>query len=137
MDITHGPPHVLSSSLALAALFAPDADFVDITANWYKGRHEIQADIAFLFGIASPNNVRVTLPPQAYGILKGVTYRFDSIDVRFMNKDVAVAHVTWTQLGDARFKDKPRQGMLTFIVARGDNRWVFNTAHNSLRPQSN
>lgn len=119
----------------LAALFAPDADFVDLRANWYKGRQELLTNTAFLHGTAARDAKTTTpFPPQAYETLKTVTFRFDSTSLKFITKDVAVAVVAWTQLGDNRFKDKPRQGMFTFVATRSGDAWIFRAARNTQRP---
>jgi SnoaL-like domain len=51
-----------------AALFAPDADFVDLRANWYKGRQAILANTAFLHGTVPQDSAKVTtFPPKPTG----------------------------------------------------------------------
>jgi Domain of unknown function (DUF4440) len=116
---------------ALGLCFALNADFVIITGQRWKSRREIQANAAFLHGTAPQDSVNVIVPAQAYELFKAVTYRFDGVDVRFIHTDVAVAHVTWTQLGDTRLNE-PRNGMLTFVATRDGNRWVLNAAQNTL-----
>ena len=74
------------------------------------------------------------VPPQRYGVFKTVTYRFDNVEIQFIHKDVAVALVGWTQLGDPRFQDKPRQGTFTFVVGRKGDMWMIDAAHNTQRP---
>jgi hypothetical protein len=59
---------------------------------------------------------------------------FHNVEIRFIHKDVAVALVGWTQLGDPRFQDKPRQGTFTFVVGRKGDMWVIDAAHNTQRP---
>lgn len=118
---------------ALGALFAPNADFVQVNGVWWKGRQTIQTNIAFLHGTVPQNVVGVTLPANTYGVFKASTYRFDRVDVRFVRHDVAIAHIAWTQLGDPRFKE-PRGGVLTFVVSRDGDRWLLNAAQNTARP---
>ena len=116
---------------ALGALFAPSADFVIINGQRWKGRQEIQTNAAFLHGTIPPDSVGVTVPAQTYGIFSSVTYRFDGVDVRFINSHVAIVHVPWVQLGDTRLQES-RRGMLTFVAARYRDRWALHAAHNTL-----
>jgi uncharacterized protein (TIGR02246 family) len=115
---------------ALAALFAPDADFVNVTGRWWKGRPEIQTNHAFTHATIPQSSPGVDVPARAYGVFKVSTFRFDRIDVRFIRTDVAVAHGTWTALGDARTKE-PRHGMMTFVVTRDRDRWLISAAQNT------
>jgi hypothetical protein len=117
---------------ALGELFASNADFVQVNGVWWKGRQEIQKNVAFLHGTVPQTSVGVTLPSNTYGVFSASTYRFDELNVRFITKDVAVAHVVWTQLGDPRFTE-PRRGMLSFVVTWENDRWVLNAAQNTLR----
>jgi hypothetical protein len=115
---------------ALGALFALDGDFVNVSGDWWKGRQQIQANIAFLHATVSADDASVTLPANTYGVLKAVTYRFDRVDVRFIDKDVAVAHVVWTQFGDPRFSEA-RHGILSFTVVRQKGHWFLDAGHNT------
>ena len=102
-----------------------------INGQRWKGRQEIQTNAAFLHGTILQDSVGVTVPAQTYGIFSSVTYRFDGVDVRFINSDVAIVHVSWLQLGDTRLQES-RRGMLTFVVARDRDRWVLDAAQNTL-----
>lgn len=116
---------------ALGALFAPNADFVNVTGQWWKGRQQIQANLAFLYAMVPEGSAGVSLPANAYGAMKAVTYRFDHVDVRFIQNDVAIAHVTWTQFGDPRFSEA-RHGILSFTVTRQQGNWLVDAAQNTL-----
>ena len=115
---------------ALAALFAPDADFVNVTGRWWKGRQEIQTNHAFTHGTIPQSGPGVDVSARAYGVFKVSTFRFDRIDVRFIRPDVAVAHGTWTMLGDAR-TNEPRHGTMTFVVTRDCDRWLISAVQNT------
>src|ERR1700730_15376288 len=65
---------------ALGALFASNGDFVNVTGDWWKGRQQIHANIAFLHATVPASAASVTLPANTYGALKSVTYRFDRVD---------------------------------------------------------
>jgi len=119
----------------LAALFAPDADFINVTGQRWKGRNQIHADMAFLHATAPAGDPLVNLPANTYGALKSVTYRFDGVEVRFVRPDIAIAHATWTQFGDPRFS-QPRTGIFSFIAVRDQGRWWLENAQNTLSAAS-
>jgi ketosteroid isomerase-like protein len=111
-------------------LFAPDADFVNVTGILMKGRQEIQSHHAWSHGaIPESTHVPQTLPKN-YGIFKGSTMKFDTIEVRFLQKDVAFAHVKWQLFGDARTLT-PRRGIFLFVLNRGKQGWQIATAQNT------
>lgn len=111
-------------------LFAPDADFVNVTGILMKGRQEIQSHHAWSHGaIPESTHVPRTLP-RNYGIFKHSTMKFDTIDVRFLQKDVALAHVNWQLFGDAR-SSTPRRGVFLFVLNRGKQGWQIATAQNT------
>ncbi len=116
---------------ALGALFAPDADFVNVGGLWWRGRQEIQTRHAFVHA-AIPQNAAgaESVPAHRYGIFKKSTYQFDRIDVRFIRPDVAIAHGAWTMLGDAR-TNEPRHGTMTFVVMQDRGRWFISAAQNT------
>ncbi len=113
---------------AFGKLFAPDADFVNVAGEWWKGRQTIQMRHAYAHG---------TVPAGApgdqqryYGIFKSSTLRFTQIDVRFLRKNVAVAHVSMELLGDARTPD-PRHSVATFVLTRQGGAWLIAVAQNT------
>jgi ketosteroid isomerase-like protein len=113
---------------AFGKLFAPDADFVNVAADWWKGRQTIQREHAYSHGtipVGTPGE-----PPQYYGIFKTSTMRLTQIDVRFLRKDVAVAHASWELLGDARTPN-PRSGLFTFVLTRQNGGWLIAAAQNT------
>jgi hypothetical protein len=118
---------------AFAALFVQDIQMVILNAQIWKGREDVHAHLSFLFDKDTPEAAKLGLPPQARGAFRTVTYRFDDVDLRFIHKDVAVAIVHWTQMGDPRFKDKPRTGVITFVANREGNGWIFSAFQNTAR----
>ena len=101
---------------AFGKLFAPDADFVNVQGRLDTGRQAIQAHHAYSHGVIPADSVSEA-NGRNYGIFKNSTMKFDQIDVRFLRKDVAIAHVNWELLGDARTQD-PRHGAFTFVLTR-------------------
>jgi uncharacterized protein (TIGR02246 family) len=103
---------------AFAALFAPDADFVNVVGMWWKNRAEIQA--AHLHSHA--------------------TFLRDSVltgkveKVNFLGPDIAAAHVLWELNGQIEpdgSVGQPRHGILLLVIARVDGRWLIQTAQNT------
>jgi hypothetical protein len=116
---------------AFAKLFAPDADFVNVTGLLWTGRQSIQAQHAYIHGVIpadSPGFSEVDRP--YYGIFKMSTLKFDQIEVRFLRKEVAIAHVNWDLLGDARTQ-KPRRGVFRFGLTRQNVGWLVAAAQNT------
>jgi ketosteroid isomerase-like protein len=114
---------------AFGELFAPDADFVNVAGVRWVGRQEIQLRHAYAHGTIPENS----LPgdnPAYYGIFKHSTLTFVHIDVRFLRKDVALAHVDSELLGDARTQNA-RRGELTFVLTRENTGWLVAAAQNT------
>ena len=100
-----------------------------------KGRESIQLNTAFLHGAIPADSAGVSLPKSAYGIYKTSNATHKQVDVRFLSKDVAVAHVQIELQGDARTKD-PRQTLLVMILTKENGRWLIAVAQNTeiIRP---
>jgi uncharacterized protein (TIGR02246 family) len=113
---------------AFGRLFAPDADFVNVGGNWWKGRAAIQMHHAYSHGTIPADTQGGEM--RYFGIFKTSTMRFTQIDVRFLPKDVAVAHVSWELLGDTRTPN-PRHGLITFVLTRQDGSWLISAAQNT------
>ncbi|MGE5323306.1 MAG: SgcJ/EcaC family oxidoreductase [Actinomycetota bacterium] len=115
---------------AFGKLFAPDAEFVNVIGIVMKGRQEIQMHHAWAHG-AIPKTTQVPGAHAAnYGIFKDSTMKFESIDVRFLRNDVALAHVKWQLLRDVR-TTTPRRGVLLFVLTHGKNRWLIASGQNT------
>jgi len=117
--------------VAFGKLFASDADFVNVAGLWWRGRKEIQMQHAWTHGaipIDTPGFDAADRP--YYGIFKSSSLQIKSIDVRFLRKDVAVAHVRCELLGDARTAN-PRVTVLTLVLTRQDGEWLIAAAHNT------
>ena len=115
---------------ALGALFCPDADFVNVAGDHWKGRESIQVNHAFAHGAVPIEAAGVTLPRGVYGIFKASILHVKQIDVRFLRKDVAVAHVQTEALGDARTKST-RRGLLVMVLIQQGGRWLIAVAQNT------
>ena len=114
---------------AFAKLFAPDADFVNVGGARWVGQQEIGLHHAWSHGTI-PENTRPGENPAHYGIFKHSTMTFAHIDVRFLRKDVALAHVDWELLGDIRTPN-PRRGVLMFVLTQQEAGWLVAAAQNT------
>lgn len=114
---------------AFGALFAADADFVNVTGTHWHGRAAIQLNHAFSHGTIPVDSPGVALPKLAYGIFKTSILHFTQADVRFLRKDVAVAQVQ-TELLDARTKD-PRRSFLVIALTEDAGHWLIAVAQNT------
>jgi hypothetical protein len=112
-------------------LFAPDADFVNVAGLLWTGRQAIQAQHAYTHGVIPADSPGFSQEDRPYyGIFKNSTLKFDQIDVRFLRKQVAVAHVNWELLGDARTQN-PRHGVFIFVLTRKNAGWLIAAAQNT------
>jgi hypothetical protein len=73
------------------------------------------------------------VPRPMYGIFKSTTSRDTQVDVRFLRKDIAVAHVTWEMIGDAE-ADHPRRGIFTMVLERQGRTWLVAAAQDTEIP---
>jgi len=103
---------------ALAALFAERADFVNVIGLHWRGREEIERAHAEIHATR----------------MKDSTLAIRASAVRFLRPDVALLHATWELRGDTGLEGKPlppRTGVLSFVVARQDGRWLAEAAQNT------
>ncbi|HWR84177.1 MAG TPA: SgcJ/EcaC family oxidoreductase [Candidatus Deferrimicrobium sp.] len=103
---------------ALANLFAADADFVNVVGMWWRDRETIRKA-----------HVQVHQT-----IFKTSTVAMDSISVKFLSSDIAVAHMTWTLSGHLTPDGKPgspRHGILSFVMKREGKDWLIQSAQNT------
>lgn len=116
---------------AFGRLFAPDADFVNVSATWWKGRDEIQLRHAYSHGTLSQAEAAKLDPGlRHYGLFARSTMAFPSITVRLARPDLAIAHVSWRLMGDARTAEA-RTGMLTFVLVPAEGKWQIVAAQNT------
>jgi ketosteroid isomerase-like protein len=116
---------------AFGKLFAADADFVNVAAIRWQGRQAIQMAHAYAHGTIPADSPGFGSEDQLhYGIFRNSTLRFTQIDVRFLRKDVAVAHASAELLGDARTPN-PRHTLLTLVLTRENGEWLIAVAQNT------
>lgn len=103
---------------AYAALFAEDADCVNVLGWWWKSRAEIEKKLtdafAFVFAQSELN--------------------IGDVDVRFLTRELAIAHVRWTMTG-ARTPNggspPPQQGIQTLVVQEKAGNWTIAAFQNT------
>ncbi len=109
---------------ALAAFFAPDADFTNVVGMSAHGRRAIEEFHRPLFeGDTSRGN------PS----FKNSVFRSDSVKVRFLRPDVASVDVRWTLTGSIAPDGRalgPRKGLLNLVVTEGEGTWQVAVMHN-------
>jgi uncharacterized protein (TIGR02246 family) len=102
----------------LAALFADDAQFVNVLGMWWKGRDEIQRRL----GANHETIFRAShLSPTRQ-------------DVYYLRPDVAIVHSTWMLTGQVDRQNEPvpdREGIITVVVARQAGRWQISAFQNT------
>jgi ketosteroid isomerase-like protein len=112
-------------------LFAPDAEFVNVAGVSWTGRQSIQAQHAYIHGVIPADSPGFKAEDRPYyGIFKNSSLKFGQIDVRFLRKEVAIAHANWELLGDARTQN-PRRGVFIFVLTRQNIGWLIAAAQNT------
>jgi uncharacterized protein (TIGR02246 family) len=100
-----------------AALFTDDCDVVNVVGWWWKGRAELESKLTAGFAyVFSESKLTIT-----------------DVQVRFLAKDMAVAHARWTMTG-ARTPPgmpEPRQGIQTLILTKKSGRWLIAVFQNT------
>lgn len=103
---------------AYASFFAEDADCVNVVGWWWKGRTEIEQKITAAL---------------AY-VFRESVFTITDVDVRFLNAEVAVAHVRWRLTG-ARTPEglpKPEKGLQTQVLHKENGKWLIASFQNTL-----
>lgn len=104
---------------ALAALYADDADFVNVIGLWWHGRDEIRSEHVKLH----------------QGRMRQTTLRSERPVIRRLSPDVAIAHVKWELAGDAGAEGwkigEVRRGILTHVLVRRDGAWTIVSTQNT------
>ena len=99
-----------------------DTDWVNVVGMWWKGRKESQ------------------YAHQIYHntFLKGSVCEKESVAIRFVIKDVAIAHIVWHFYGGAplpdgtppKTKDDPNVDLATLVFVNQNGKWLMTAGHN-------
>ncbi|MFB9267189.1 SgcJ/EcaC family oxidoreductase, partial [Bradyrhizobium erythrophlei] len=103
---------------ALAALFTPDADFINVNGHFWKGREEIEKNHAATHTMMFKESLWTTLDTS----------------IRFLAPEVALVHVKWALRGDKNPDGslrQPREGFFTHIFIKRGGSWLISAAHNT------
>lgn len=103
---------------AIAALFAPDAEFVNVVGLWWHNRESIRTSHAFGFE----------------KIFRGSTIRMNPPRVRYVGEDAAIVHSRWNISGQISPGGEPagrREGIFVFVLERQSLKWIVVTAQNT------
>ena len=103
---------------AYSALFTPDCDVVNVVGWWWKSRAEMQAKLTRAFS----------------SVFRDSTLTFTDVQVRFLARDIAVAHARWTMTGEKTPSGMPppNQGIQTLVLIRHDGAWRIAEFQNTL-----
>ena len=102
---------------AYAALFADDGDVVNVVGWWWKGRTEIEAKLTAAYAVAFRDS-RLSI---------------EDIEIRFLARDVATAHVRWSMEG-ARTPPpipEPRRGIQIQVLQKRGRVWRIASFQNT------
>ncbi len=105
---------------AFAAVFADDADFVNVFGMPAKGRKAIEEFHVPIFATMFRDSTLSLVEKQ----------------VRFLRNDVAAVHARWEMTGARDPQGNPwpkRRGLLSFVATQRDG-WKFDVAHNMELP---
>ena len=101
---------------ALVRNVAPDADIVNLSGSWMKGRDRFEASLAELHADKVKESV----------------WKNDEVDVKFLTPEIAIVHVYWNTRGE-RNPDgtplPPRRGLYTRVVVKRNGQWLIIASH--------
>ncbi len=102
---------------AYAALFTHDCNVVNVVGWWWKGRAELESKLAAGF---------------VY-VFSQSTLTMTDVQVRFLSKDIAIAHARWAMTG-ARTPPgipEPREGLQTLVFTKKAGQWLISDFQNT------
>lgn len=104
---------------AAIALFADDADFVNVWGSHWQGRQQIESEHA----------------KRHQAQLKNSVFSARDVQAQLIDAGLALVHVAWTIRGD-HDRDgtprKPRQGLFSWVMRKdAGGRWWIRAAHNT------
>lgn len=120
-DVARAFANAWSSANAdgIAALFVPDAEFVNVVGIWWNTREQIRAGHAFGFKHMFPNS----------------TMSLDKVSSRALGEDSMLVHAAWSMSGQITPDGQPagtRSGIFSFVMARQPaGNWLAVSAHNT------
>jgi uncharacterized protein (TIGR02246 family) len=102
---------------SMGTMLREDVDFVNVAGVWLKGKADAVED---------HRQKHLTM-------FKTSVWTTDSVDVKYIKKDVAVLHINWGLSGDFDPDGTPRQprnGIFTWVVTKENGQWLLAAVHN-------
>jgi len=101
---------------ALVRSFAPEADVVNLSGAWFKGRDRFAASLEELHG----------------GRAKESVWKMEEISVKFLTPEIALVHAYWNARGERSSDGSPlpaRHGLITRVDVKRNGQWVIVASH--------
>lgn len=100
-----------------AGLFTEDCDVVNLPGWRWKGRDELERKLAAGYAF----------------VFRDTTLTIGVVDVRFLSRDIAVAHAAWTMSGAHTPPGipEPRMGIQTLVLQKPAGKWLIAVFQNT------
>jgi uncharacterized protein (TIGR02246 family) len=97
---------------AMAGLFAPDADVINLAGEWFHGRDAFAKDLQGLHS----------------GKVKESVWQTEATHIKFVTADTAIVHTYFNSHGDKNPDGtpmSPRRGIFTRVEVKRDGHWLI------------
>jgi uncharacterized protein (TIGR02246 family) len=104
---------------AYATLFTEDADVVNVLGWWWKGRPQLESKLTAAYAF----------------VFRESTLTIDEVDIKFLNPEMAIAHVRWSMTGaksaTGNASQIPQQGIQTQVLQKHAGKWLIAVFQNT------
>ena len=102
---------------AYAQLFTEDGDVVNVVGWWWKGRPEIEKKLTAAYAFVFAESTLTIIETH----------------VRFLDPEIAIAHVRWTMVGarTPRGIPEPTCGIQMQVLQKGAGKWLIASFQNT------
>ena len=104
---------------AYSNLFTEDADVVNVLGWWWKGRPQLESKLTAAYTF----------------VFRDSALTIDKIEIKFLNSDIAVAHVLWSTTGAKSATGNasliPQKGIQTQILRKHGGKWLIAVFQNT------
>jgi uncharacterized protein (TIGR02246 family) len=104
---------------AYAALFTEDADVVNVLGWWWKGRPQLESKLTAAYAF----------------VFRESALTIDEVDIKFLNPDIAIAHVLWSMTGaksaTGNASHVPQKGIQTQLLQKHAGKWLIAAFQNT------
>jgi uncharacterized protein (TIGR02246 family) len=97
---------------AMVALGTPDADWVNLAGEWFRGRDAFAKSLAGLHS----------------GKVKGSRWKTEEVQAKFLTPAIAIVHVYFSSSGEHNPDGSPmppRRGIFTRLEVKSEGRWLI------------